>query len=295
MERCDASIGAEECNNHAAPIRRSIRYMQSRLGEKVTLEEMAGIACMSPFHYLRVFQGLTGVPPARFLGALRLEAAKNLLLRNDRPVFDICQDVGYSSLGTFTSRFGQLVGLAPARYREMYRELRSGVTGTRGFPRSAESGPRGQLLQGRIEHELGDEAVLFVGLFTSRIPQDLPLTCDVLAGSREFHLVLPEGDGPFYVLTVGLLPVVELTQLFDNRSLIGGVAASGVVSASDIERPVRLRLRDPDLLDPPILVAFPLLMHLQLGALPIPAPRPSVPTLLASAPSVAIAAEVLGS
>lgn len=275
METSDAVFHPEDRRTHAEPIRRSIRHMQGRLAEKLALDEMAAVACMSSFHFLRVFQSLTGVPPARFFGALRLEAAKGLLMRTDRSVLDICQDVGYSSLGTFTTRFAQLVGLAPARYREMYRELRScSGAGATALPRQKLHASRNPHWRGRIEH-VPQNALLFVGLFESRIPQALPLACDILAGTREFQLDVPDDadpDAAYHVLSVALVPVSDFDRLFDNRSLIGAVGVAGPVTARDLDKSISLALRPPDLLDPPVLVAFPLLMHVKLGGLPPFAP-----------------------
>ncbi len=273
MGSSDAVFRPDDRHAHAEPIRRSIRHMQTRLAEKLALDEMAAVACMSSFHYLRVFQSLTGVPPARFFGALRLEAAKGLLMRTDRSVLDICQDVGYSSLGTFTTRFAQLVGLAPARYREMYRELRASA-GATSLPRQNLPASTSPHWRGRIE-QVPQDALLFVGLFESRIPQELPLACDILTRTREFRLDVPDDadpDAAYHVLSVALVPVPDFDRMFDNRSLIGAVGAAGPVTARELDRPISLSLRAPDLLDPPVLVAFPLLMHVKLGGLPPFAP-----------------------
>lgn len=268
MDMPEHGFVSDDRRSHAEAIRRSIRHMRTRLADKLALDEMAAVACMSPFHYLRVFQQLTGVPPARFFGALRLEAAKELLTHADHPVLDVCHEVGYSSLGTFTTRFTQLVGLAPARYRELYRELRAGAAS--GVPRSRTPAPCGPQWHGEVDN-VPEGAVVFVGVFESRIPQELPLACDIITGTRSFHLDVPDdaaADAQYYVLSVALLPVPDYDRLFDNRSLIGAVGVAGPVSAHTIDAPVRLSLRPYDLLDPPVLVAFPLLMHIKLGALP---------------------------
>jgi AraC family transcriptional regulator len=277
MDMPNYELAAGERRPHAEGIRRSIRHMRTRIADKLSLEEMAGIACMSPFHYLRVFQQLTGVPPARFFGALRLEAAKGLLTHSTQPVLDVCHEVGYSSLGTFTTRFTQLVGLAPARYREMYHELRSAVSRDSTMPpRPQRTPPPGPHWHGEITR-IPAAAAVFVGVFASRIPQELPLACDIVTDSHEFHLEVPddaEPDARYFVLSVALLPVPDFDRLFDNRSLIGAVGVIGPVSPRSTAEPLRLELRDYDLLDPPVLVAFPLLMHIKLRALPPFRPAP---------------------
>jgi len=283
MDMPERGFPSDERRSHAEAIRRSIRHMRTRLADKLALEEMAAVACMSSFHYLRVFQQLTGVPPARFFGALRLEAAKGLLTHSSSPVLDVCHEVGYSSLGTFTTRFTQLVGLAPARYREMYHELRANTGVAVGGPRPQRARPQGAHWHGEIDGA-PEGAAIFVGVFESRIPQELPLACDIVTDSREFHLEVPEeaaADARYHVLSVALLPVPEFDHLFDNRSLIGAVGVAGPVSPHATAEPLRLQLRDYDLLDPPVLVAFPLLMHIKLRSLPLL--RPAAPIYAARA------------
>ena len=86
---------------HARSVERVIRAMTGRLDRPMTNEEMAEIACFSPYHFNRIFRGLTGIPPIQFHYALRLERAKRLLATTDLGVTDICFEVGYNSLGTF--------------------------------------------------------------------------------------------------------------------------------------------------------------------------------------------------
>src|SRR5262249_48625370 len=101
------------------------------------------------------FREHTGVSPARFLGALRIEAAKRLLIETDDSILDICLRIGYSSLGSFSTRFTQMVGLSPGRYRQLgqsfYRHLAAllhiaASPGARALPpaagRAAARGPR---------------------------------------------------------------------------------------------------------------------------------------------------------
>ena len=100
-------------------VKQVIPIMHERFGEPFSLQEMAETVSLSPHHFNRVFRKVTGVTPARFLSALRLRAAVHLLLTTELSVTDICFDVGYNSLGTFTSRFTKLVGLPPTQLREL--------------------------------------------------------------------------------------------------------------------------------------------------------------------------------
>jgi AraC-like DNA-binding protein len=105
------SIAIEEA------VHRVIDLMRENLGENLTVDDMARVAMYSKFHFTRVFQRVTGMSPGRFLSALRLKEAKRLLLSTELPVTEISYRVGYSSIGTFGSRFTQAVGMSPSGYR----------------------------------------------------------------------------------------------------------------------------------------------------------------------------------
>src|SRR5256712_5342737 len=95
----------------------AIQAMHTHLHELLTLEDLASVAYLSPSHFHRVFRRLIGIAPGAFLAALRFQAARRLLLTTSLSVTDICFEVGYSSTGSFTSRFTQLVGLSPRLLR----------------------------------------------------------------------------------------------------------------------------------------------------------------------------------
>src|SRR5436305_4511192 len=96
---------------------RAIGEMRERLGEELTIDDLARAALFSKFHFTRLFQRLTGVSPGRFLSALRLQRAKQLLVSTSMNVADISVYVGYNSVGTFSSRFSRSVGMSPTAYR----------------------------------------------------------------------------------------------------------------------------------------------------------------------------------
>jgi AraC family transcriptional regulator len=110
---------------HARNIGRVIQTMLQRLDVTMSNGEMADIACLSPCHFNRVFHQLTGIPPIRFHYALRLQRAKHLLISTDLSITNICFEIGYNSLGSFVSRFNELVGLPPSSYRRFARQFAS--------------------------------------------------------------------------------------------------------------------------------------------------------------------------
>src|SRR5262245_51420880 len=100
-------------------VRRVIKAMLENLDDDLTIDDMARIAMFSKFHFSRMFQRVTGVSPGRFLSALRLQRAKQLLLSTSFNIADISHRVGYTSVGTFSSRFTRSVGISPIAYRRL--------------------------------------------------------------------------------------------------------------------------------------------------------------------------------
>lgn len=96
----------------------AIEAIRARYFEPLTLAELASEVFVSRFHFSRMFTDATGVTPGRFLTAVRLFEAKRLLLSTSLNVSDIVCSVGYSSVGTFTSRFSRAVGMTPTQYRD---------------------------------------------------------------------------------------------------------------------------------------------------------------------------------
>jgi AraC-like DNA-binding protein len=92
---------------------------------EVTLGDCAHEAGLSPWHLLRSFRDAFGETPKEFHTRLRLEQAKHLLTVTDRSVTEICFDVGFSSLGTFSALFKRQVGFSPKAFR---RKIRCWVT-----------------------------------------------------------------------------------------------------------------------------------------------------------------------
>jgi AraC-like DNA-binding protein len=95
------------------------------LGEPITLDDLSAETDLSSWHLLRAFRRAFGETPHAFLTRLRLERARDLLTVSTRPVTEICFDVGFTSLGSFSSLFRRAVGLSPAQFR---RRVRAWVT-----------------------------------------------------------------------------------------------------------------------------------------------------------------------
>ena len=95
--------------------------LHDRLEEPLTLVDLRLEADLSAWHLLRAFRDAFGETPHAYLTRLRLERAKELLTISSRPVTEVCFDVGFSSLGSFSALFGRQVGLSPAEFRRTVR------------------------------------------------------------------------------------------------------------------------------------------------------------------------------
>ncbi|MBV8710516.1 MAG: helix-turn-helix transcriptional regulator [Solirubrobacterales bacterium] len=81
---------------------------------------LAAVAHVSPAHFARQFRATFGETPHRYLQRRRVERAMELLRDTDRPVTEICFDVGFASLGTFSRTFRAVIGESPSQYRARF-------------------------------------------------------------------------------------------------------------------------------------------------------------------------------
>ena len=109
------SRAAEESNRR---LLRARDAMDRTYAEPLDIPALAKIAFVSEAHFIRLFRATFGETPHRYLQRRRVERAMSLLRETDRSVTDICLDVGFTSLGTFSRTFRDIVGESPTSYRE---------------------------------------------------------------------------------------------------------------------------------------------------------------------------------
>jgi transcriptional regulator GlxA family with amidase domain len=110
-----------------ALLRRVRDRMDREYAEPLDVEALARGVNMSAGHLSRQFKLAYGESPYSYLMTRRIERAMALLRRGDMSVTDICFEVGCSSLGTFSTRFTELVGVPPSVYREQAAEATKGM------------------------------------------------------------------------------------------------------------------------------------------------------------------------
>lgn len=100
-----------------ARLRRARDTMDRDYAKPLDVPALARAALMSTGHFARSFRAAYGETPYSYLMTRRIERAKALLRRGDLPVTEVCFAVGFTSLGSFSSRFSELVGESPSAYR----------------------------------------------------------------------------------------------------------------------------------------------------------------------------------
>lgn len=257
---------------HEKAVARVITVMQGSPDANLSLRDMARVAFMSRYHFDRTFRVVTGVRPRHYLRAVRLQAAKRLLVTTTSSVTDVCFDVGYNSLGTFIRYFTAYLGVSPLRLRSLARRADTGISVDAGADsRDARA------VRGRIGAPDGFTGTIFAGLFRSAIPQGAPIACAVAAADGAFTMnAVP--DGTYYLFALGAARGTPSRDLILCESALRAGGVQVQVSGGAAPQPIELTLRGPSPLDPPLLVAIPALMDRvrRRASAYVPAPRQSI-------------------
>jgi AraC-like DNA-binding protein len=243
----------------------AIQAMHKRYFDSITLTELAAEVFVSPFHFSRIFAKATGVTPGRYLTAVRLFEAKRLLLTTSLTVSDVVCSVGYSSVGTFTSRFTRAVGMTPTQYREpevsellvalapSFRRLPP-LQLVRSAGRGCASLRHGDgVINGRIEMPRGaPPANVLVGVFSDPVPQCGPVafTGRMNTGSTDIEIHnVPDGD--WVVMAIAEHAPGTPAASFSLATLRSPVP---VRAARPVYVPLTMRAPRP--IDPPIAITL---------------------------------------
>jgi len=242
-------------------VERAIQAMHTHIQEPLTIDDLAAVAYLSPFHFHRVFRRLIGVPPGEFLSALRWQTARRLLLTTHMSVTDICFSVGYTSTGSFTSRFTQLVGLSPRllRRRAASFEPPSGKS-TPGDLAAMAYLPKKRTLTGLISLPGPFRGTIYIGLFPGPIPQGIPVRCTRLSSPGRY--VLSDlADGIYYLRAAAFPAATDQRSCLhsDEKMLLGHNLHPLVVHHGQISGDPDLMLHSPRLTDPPLVMGLPFL------------------------------------
>lgn len=101
-------------------LRRARDHIDRHYAEPLDLDALAAVAGISKFHFQRLFTATYGVSPAAHLSRRRIERAQDLLRATNLTVTEVCHAVGFSSLGSFSNRFRDLVGETPSEFQRRW-------------------------------------------------------------------------------------------------------------------------------------------------------------------------------
>jgi AraC family transcriptional regulator len=232
----------------------AIAHIWKGYSEPLSLADIAKSAILSRFHFSRVFREATGISPGRFLSAVRIYEAKRMLVSTPLSVTDISLAVGYNSLGSFTNRFTDSVGLSPTKFRRMWR------SGLREVPVPA-LGP--SVRHGAVAGSVGlpagyAMARVYLGAFTTPVIQCQPPSWSIVEATpgrpAPFRLAgVPPGE--WFVRAVGVADSADPEPWTRRTLLVGGQNSIMVTAGADRQADIVLRPRCPT--DLPILFAVP--------------------------------------
>ena len=101
-------------------LRRARDLADRRFADPLDLGDLAAAAGVSRYHFLRSFAATYGKTPSVYLAERRIERAQDLLRATNLTVTEVCMAVGYTSLGSFSSKFRRLVGMSPSEYQAKF-------------------------------------------------------------------------------------------------------------------------------------------------------------------------------
>ncbi|WP_052400947.1 helix-turn-helix transcriptional regulator [Oceanobacillus jeddahense] len=249
----------------------SILFIQQNLDKDLSLTVLADEAAYSPYHFSRMFKNQVGVSPMYFISSMRLQLAKKLLLDTAFPIRDIGLEVGQQSLGTFTTRFTNSIGMTPASFRASLQHPEEYMTTLKQDRQqnTRTNSASFQQLSGSIHTEEAFNGIIFAGLFPKPIPEGLPIRGTLLMQSTSFHITnIPVGT--YFLMATAVTWETDSKKILLPHETLR--ARHPYPISIDGKRPlpeIHLIMRKPEITDPPILISLPLLMKHFLQRSPI--------------------------
>lgn len=243
-----------------------LSYMKASLTEELTIEDVAHHFGYSKFHFSREFKRHTGFSAADYLSSLKIERAKQELLRGEHSITDAGFDAGYSSIGTFSTTFTKKTGLSPRDYKQQVENL---FDVTKKYERTSSDlqySSSGVLKSSvnnchvSIEYPKGyNPGITFVGLFVSPIPNHKPIVGTALTKDRQYHFKdIPNGS--YYILACSIEKTFNPLRYFVLDDCLRGSKKEKIHFPSDSNKHFAVSLREPLPEDPPILINLPKLL-----------------------------------
>lgn len=228
--------------------------------EPMSITDLAETAGLSPFYFSRIFREHAGIPPGEFQTALRFERAKELLLTSPASITEICFEVGYGSLGTFSTRFKNLVGVSPAEFRQLPHLVADMDIREQIERRPLDEMPGTAVVEGEaILPEPGARSI-YIGVFPDFIASSRPVAGVSLSEPGPFRLTgIPKGT---WRLLSAALPYQDdpLVHLLPMKEAVVASGGSLEVRTGTEHFSRTLRFHEPRQYMPPVLTALPVLL-----------------------------------
>lgn len=238
----------------------AIREMRAAPSRPWTLDELAEAAAYSRFHFARSFRDVTGTSPGSFQAALRFARASELLLTSGAPVTEVCAEVGYASLGTFSDRFRELTGVSPTALRDLPDRV-ADLRPERHERRITTLLPDSGSMVVNVPEAIGAGWIAYIGLYPDGVAAGRPTAGAMRIGPGPVA-VLNIPAGRYRALSAAFPPGTDwLGQLLpSDRALVS--ATGQTITVGTAMPPVALILpyRPARPTDPPILTALPALL-----------------------------------
>lgn len=103
---------------HAERLRAARAYLDANYASAITIQYVSREAALSPYHFIRLFCRVYKQTPHQYLIQRRVDRAKELLRSSELSITEICLEIGFESLGSFSTLFRKSTGLSPREYRK---------------------------------------------------------------------------------------------------------------------------------------------------------------------------------
>ncbi|NHN30489.1 helix-turn-helix transcriptional regulator [Paenibacillus agricola] len=241
-----------------------ITYIHQYLYEPLLLSRLADYAGYSPYHFARIFKERIGLSPLYYVSSLRLQKAKELLLQTNLSVRDIGLEIGQQSLGTFTTRFSERVGVTPSDFRNSKLQADSHLHSLMKLESWERTYPilnQAETIQGTIRAEVPFEGVILIGLFAKPIPEGMPLYGTLVSSLGYFGLTGVK-PGTYYLMATSVSWGTQAIDfLLPQRTLRTRSKEPITVLPHTAVPYQQVMLYTPREDDPPILISLSFLMN----------------------------------
>jgi AraC family transcriptional regulator len=251
----------EQATEHIRAVTKTIEFMKENINEELTSEKLAAVAGYSPYHFSRVFKEVTGVSPRHYLSALKIEAGKEMLMdSSSHSILKTLLDIGFQSLGTFSSKFKQFVGQSPKQFQKKSSQLHRLMNELDERQIAIPDGVKLPAVRCRVEAPEDFKGLIFVGLFPRPIPDQAPIAGTALRHTHREVTLSRVPTGTYYALAAAIPRSLNTRDYFLLSKNLRGKAEGAIEISTGSLINVHIKLREPMPYDPPILVNLPSLL-----------------------------------